>query len=155
MPRAVDLIAELDRLGQTVCTVESLTGGLVCSELTSVPGASRVVLGGIVTYTDAVKRDVLGVPGAVLESHGAVSAQCAAAMAENARTLFGATWSVSTTGVAGPSTQEGKDVGTVFVAIDGPMSRTVALQLPGDRLAIRRQSCREALALLEACLHDT
>jgi nicotinamide-nucleotide amidase len=152
VPRAADIIAELDRLGQTVCTVESLTGGLVCAELTSVPGASRVVLGGVVSYTDAVKRDVVGVPEAVLLSHGAVSGQCAAAMAEQARIRFGATWAVSTTGVAGPSTQEGKDVGTVFLAVDGPRCRTVPLHLSGDRPEIRARACHEALELFEGCL---
>ena len=154
MPLAADLIAGLDRLGQTVCTVESLTGGLVCAELTSVPGASRVVLGGVVSYADAVKRDVVGVPEEVLRSHGAVSAQCAAAMAAHARPLFGATWAVSTTGVAGPSTQGGRDVGTVFVAVDGPRCRTLALKMHGDRSEIRGQACREALALLDACLRE-
>jgi nicotinamide-nucleotide amidase len=148
VPQVDDLIHALVQRGHTVCTGESLTGGLLCATLTGVPGASDAVLGAVVSYSGSAKRDVLGVPASVLDEHGAVSAQTAAAMARHARALFGATWALSTTGVAGPAEQEGRPVGTVHVAVDGPRCAVRDLHLHGDRASIRAQSCREAVELL-------
>jgi PncC family amidohydrolase len=147
---AVDLAAqvhaELLRRGLTIGVAESLTGGDLCGALTAAPGASATVLGGVVSYATPVKQQVLGVPEAVVESHGVVSAECAEAMAAGARRLLGADWALATTGVAGPDSQEGKPVGTVFVGIAGPSSvRSLSLLLSGDRREIREQTCAEAL----------
>ena len=147
-----DVISALRRRGETVCTVESLTGGLLCAGLTEVPGASAVVLGGIVAYTMDVKHDVVGVDRQVLSRYGAVSEEAAEALARRAREIFGASWALATTGVAGPATQEGKPVGTVFVAVDGPRPQQLGLTLTGDRHGIRRAACEQALGLFHRLL---
>jgi nicotinamide-nucleotide amidase len=140
----------LRKRGETVATAESLTAGLVCSTLATVPGASDCLRGGLAAYATDVKSSVLGVDPTLIERHGVVSAECAEAMADCARLLFGADWSVATTGVAGPTGQEGKPVGAVFVAVAGPSMapRTDSLRLGGDRASIRRQAADAALALL-------
>jgi PncC family amidohydrolase len=148
VPAAPDLIAALTQRGETVCTVESLTGGLLCALLTDVSGASAVVRGGVVAYTMDAKRDVVAVDPAVLREHGAVSAEAAVALADRILAIFGSTWAVSTTGVAGPATQEGKPVGTVFVGLSGPHSEVLELRLEGDRYSIRQQTCEAAMELL-------
>jgi nicotinamide-nucleotide amidase len=148
VPAAGDIIAELTRRGESVCTVESLTGGLLCAALTDIPGASAVVLGGIVAYTVDAKRDVVGVDVHTLEQHGAVSEQAADELARKGRDIFAATWGISTTGVAGPTEQEGQPVGTVFVAVQGPRTAIRQLQLTGDRQEIRHQTCHAALEML-------
>jgi nicotinamide-nucleotide amidase len=107
--------AHLTSRGATVAVAESLTGGRVGAELTSVPGASDFFLGSLVVYATEAKRDLCGVPEDILERHGAVSKETAAALAEAAASRFGATLGLSTTGVAGPDEQEGKPPGTVFV----------------------------------------
>lgn len=147
-----DLLATLRERGQTVATAESLTGGLLCARLTAVPGASDVVRGGIVAYATDVKRDVLGVDPSILRYDGAVSERTAAAMAAGVRRLFGSTWGIATTGVAGPTDQEGKPVGTVFVAVSGPIQLVRELRLTGDREGIRRKTCQEAVLLLHECV---
>ncbi len=148
-PVAAAVVDTLRRGGGTVATAESLTGGLLCSALICVPGASEVVRGGVVAYAADVKVSVLGVDGGVVERHGTVAAETAAAMAVAARDRFDATWGVSTTGVAGPDRSEGKDVGTVFVAVAGPdgVSAT-ALSLSGDRARIRAETVAQALSVL-------
>jgi nicotinamide-nucleotide amidase len=98
-----------------VAAAESLTGGLLGANLTEAEGASDFFLGSLVCYSKEAKRDVAGVDPTILEEHGAVSAECAAAMAEGAARRFGADVGLSTTGVAGPAEQEGKPPGTIFV----------------------------------------
>lgn len=148
MPLAVDLLSALQRRGQTVCTAESLTGGMLCAQLTAAPGASATVRGGVVAYMTDVKRDVIGVDADLLAEHGAVSAATAIALARNAARLFLADWAIATTGVAGPTEQEGKAVGTVFVAVAGHAEAVVPLALTGDRVRIRQQTCAAGIALL-------
>ena len=139
--------------GETVATAESLTGGRLAARLTDVPGASETYLGGVVTYATALKQSLLDVDEQIVEDHGVVSAECAKAMASGVRAVTGATYAVSTTGVAGPTPQEGKPVGTVFVGISGPgVLEAVALELPGERLQIQERTCDEALAALESAL---
>jgi nicotinamide-nucleotide amidase len=140
--------------GLTVATAESCTGGLVAGRLTSVPGSSDVVLGGIVAYANEVKERELGVPSAMLAAHGAVSAEVAEAMARGARERLGADVAVAVTGVAGPGggTPE-KPVGLVFVHAEGPdggMGRE--LSFPGDRASIRARSVVIALHLVRTLL---
>ncbi|MDP2775791.1 MAG: CinA family protein [Nocardioides sp.] len=141
--------------GATISTAESLTGGRLAALLTAAPGASRSYLGGVVSYATDVKTGLLGVPAQVVEEHGVVSAACARAMAEAARTLIGSTYAVSTTGVAGPDPQEGKPPGTVYVAVAGPAGVTaLSLELSGDRETIQQRTCGEALAALEVVLRE-
>ena len=139
--------------GSTIATAESLTGGRLAVALTDVPGASETYLGGVVSYATEVKASVLDVDDAVIDEHGVISAECAKAMASGARALLGATYGLSTTGVAGPADQEGKPPGTVFVGIAGPgLLEAVALELSGKRQQIQDRTCREAFEALEAVL---
>ncbi|MBI2245341.1 MAG: CinA family protein [Nocardioides sp.] len=139
--------------GHTIATAESLTGGRLAVALTDVPGASETYLGGVVTYATEIKSSLLDVDDAIIEQHGVVSAECARAMASGVRALMGASFGVSTTGVAGPTEQEGKPPGTVFVGIAGPgLVEVVALELSGDRGRIQGRTCDEAFAALEAVL---
>jgi len=150
---AAQLVAALQGRDDSVATAESLTGGLLAGFLTSVPGASAVFPGGLVSYSTDVKQDVLNVPPDVVAAHGVVSGACAEAMATGVRDLLGSTYGVSTTGVAGPETQEGKPVGTVFVGVAGPDgTRALELSLDGDRAEIRESSCVAAMSELLATL---
>ncbi len=139
--------------GHTIATAESLTGGRLAVHLTDVPGASQTYLGGVVAYATEVKASILDVPTDVIEEHGVVSAECAKAMAAGARGLTGASYGLSTTGVAGPTEQEGKAPGTVFVGIAGPgLLDALELDLAGDRRAIQEQTCVQALEAVAAIL---
>jgi PncC family amidohydrolase len=116
--RLNDLLATHDDV--TLATAESCSGGGVAARVTSVAGSSIYFLGGVVAYANDAKADVLGVPRTILETRGAVSPECAAAMAEGARRLFGATLAVSTTGIAGPGGgTPRKPVGLVYLALAG------------------------------------
>lgn len=153
MRLAVELTQALEARNESVSTAESLTGGLLCAHLTAAPGASATVRGGVVAYMTDVKSSVVGVEETLLREYGAVSAPTAVSLARNARRMFGSTWALATTGVAGPTEQEGKPVGTVFVAAVGPNAAGVVhLQLNGDRVRIREQSCSAALAVLHRLL---
>lgn len=135
--------------GAGVGCAESLTGGLLCGALTSVPGSSAVVRGGVVAYTWAAKTRLLDVPADLLAERGAVDPDVAWLMASSVRALFGCGYGVATTGVAGPDTSDGKPVGTVYVAVAGPHAvRVEALTLEGDRRDIREATVAHALALL-------
>jgi nicotinamide-nucleotide amidase len=143
----------LSAAGATLACAESLTGGLLSARLTSVPGASAVVLGGVVAYATAAKSAQLGVPPDVLARDGAVSATAARAMASGVRERFGATYGLALTGVAGPGEQEGRPPGTVHVAMVGPgVARDVALLLPGDRERVRTYAAVAAVDLLRRTL---
>jgi nicotinamide-nucleotide amidase len=140
--------------GLTLATAESSTGGLVAARLTSVPGSSDVFLGAVVAYADEVKARELDVPAEMLERHGAVSAEAAAAMAEGARARLGADVAVAVTGIAGPGggTPE-KPVGLVYLHAEGPDgSLARRLDLPGDREAIRTRTTVAALHLVRTLL---
>ncbi len=139
----------LKERGETVATAESLTGGQLAALLTAAPGASETFLGGVVSYATDVKVEVLGVDPGIVERHGVVSAECARAMAQGVRSLMRSTYAVSTTGVAGPDEQEGKEPGTVYVGVAGPGGDTaLALDLVGDRSTIQDRTCQEALSAL-------
>jgi nicotinamide-nucleotide amidase len=154
---AAEVVRLLTVRGETVAVAESLTGGLVAAEITSVPGASKVFRGSVTAYATELKHRLLGVDAALLAERGAVDPQVAAQMAAGVRKALGADWGVATTGVAGPDPQDGQPVGTVFVAVDGPLAtesgasrggKTTALRLNGGRAEIRRESVRSVLALL-------
>jgi nicotinamide-nucleotide amidase len=143
------LLTLLEAAGATLSTAESLTGGRLAAAVTAVPGASRSYLGGVVSYATALKESLLGVPHGLVEQYGVVSAECAIAMAAGCRDATGATYALATTGVAGPDSQEGKPVGTVFVGMAGPGGvRALSLELVGDRHQIQDRACRETLAAL-------
>ena len=146
-PRAAAVVESLRRNRATLATAESLTGGRLAVLMTEIPGSSEVYRGGVVAYATDLKVAVLDVPQAVVDEHGVVSAECAREMARGVRRLTGATYGVSTTGVAGPEQQEGKPVGTVFIGVAGPDGRdaVVSLELVGDRAAIQDRTCEEAL----------
>ena len=149
------LIALLRERGKTVATAESCTGGLIGKRLTDVSGSSAAYLGGVISYTDAVKRDVLGVPEATLASLGAVSAETAQAMAEGVRMLLGADYAVSSTGLAGPNGDgSGKPVGLVYLAVASADAPTVVQECRffGDREQIRLAAAEAAEQLLAAQL---
>ena len=142
------LHAELLRSGATIATAESLTGGALADLLSASPGASETFLGGVVCYASEAKQKVLHVGEQTVAAHGVVSPECALEMAHGVRSLFGTDWGVSTTGVAGPTEQEGKPVGLVFVAMAGPQgARCEELHLHGDRAEIRHQTCLRAAVL--------
>ena len=141
--------------GETLCTAESCTGGLVADLCVSEAGSSRWFERGFVTYSNAAKVDHLGVEGAILEAHGAVSEATVEAMATGASAAAGAPWSVAVTGVAGPGGgTPNKPVGTVWVAVAGPGGvRARKLFLPtGDRNTTRRWSALLALEMLRRAL---
>jgi nicotinamide-nucleotide amidase len=137
--------------GLTVATAESCTGGLVSGALTAIAGSSAVVERGFVTYSNAAKTDLLGVPTGLIEAHGAVSEPVARAMADGAVSRSGAQVSVSVTGVAGPGGGTAdKPVGLVHFGAVGPAGVIHAEHHFGDigREAVRLASVRVALGLL-------
>ena len=140
--------------GLTLATAESCTGGMVGARLTSVPGSSEAYLGGVVAYADAVKVGELGVSQELLERHGAVSAEAAAAMAAGVRERLGADVAVAVTGIAGPGGGSAeKPVGLVDLHAEGPDGALAReLDFPGDREAIRARAAVAALHLLRTLL---
>lgn len=148
---AAALHAELLARKAMLASAESLTGGRLGDLLSAAPGASDTYLGGVVSYATPVKKSVLGVSDATVEGPGVVSAECAAEMATGVRDLLGADYAVSTTGVAGPTEQEGKPVGLVFIGVAGPDGvTTTRLELDGDRAEIRERTCLEAVTAVLA-----
>ena len=146
---AADVVRALGERGETVAAAESLTAGLVTAELTSVPGSSTVVRGGLVVYATDLKHTLAGVDAALLAEHGAVHPEVARQLAEGARERCGATWGLGLTGVAGPDPQDGVAPGTVHIGLSGPSGSSVrSLTLGGDRDEVRKSSTTAALALL-------
>ena len=147
---AAEVLALCKQRGLTLTTAESCTGGLAAKELTDVPGASAVFVGGVVSSWSEIKAKVLGVPRPLLVEYGAVSEPVARAMAEGARRLTGADIALAVTGVAGPDRDDrGNAVGTVFIALAAE-SATVCrpLSLSGSRDAIRAAAVSALWALL-------
>lgn len=148
---AAELLQISRERGITIATVESCTGGLVSGALTAIAGSSSMVLGGLVTYSNAAKTTLAGVPPELIEAHGAVSEEVARAMAEGGRARLDARLAVAITGVAGPGGgSEHKPVGLVHFACAGPggtLHREKRFDAPG-RDEIRRLSVLEALDLL-------
>ncbi len=141
------VLARLGQRGETLAVAESCTGGLVASWLTEVAGASTVFMGGVVSYSNAAKEAVLGVPQQVLVEHGAVSEAVARAMAEGARACFATTWGVGVTGIAGPTGGTvDKPVGLVHWAVAGPAATVAGRRLfPGNRALVREWSANAVL----------
>ncbi|WP_276954326.1 CinA family nicotinamide mononucleotide deamidase-related protein [Allomeiothermus silvanus] len=147
LPKVV--LRKLEARGATLATIESLTGGMLGSLITEVPGASKVYLGGMVAYS-ALAKTRFGVPEAILEAHGTVSEAAARAMAETAREVLGSTHALATTGVAGPDALEGKPVGTVHIGLAGPgETKVFSYHLPVvSRQTLRQRTAYVALGLL-------
>ncbi|MGW3956945.1 CinA family protein [Streptomyces sp. NPDC004752] len=154
---AAEVVRLLTVRGETLAVAESLTGGLVAAEITAVAGASQAFRGSVTAYATDLKHRLLDVDAALLARTGAVDPQVAVQMAAGVRKALGADWGIATTGVAGPEPQDGRPVGTVFVAVDGPLGpgagsagggKVEALRLNGLRAEIRMESVRSVLALL-------
>ena len=147
-----NLASEVVKLlhGKTLVTAESCTGGMIGGVLTGIPGASEVYKGGIISYTNAVKQNVLGVNKETLQQFGAVSAQTAQEMASGARKLLKADYAVSVTGLAGPGGDAyGNKVGTVFIGFESANVSVVKKCLfNGDREEVRKQAVYAALKLI-------
>jgi nicotinamide-nucleotide amidase len=145
------IIDLLSARGETIVTAESCTGGFIANELTNVPGASAVFLEGFVTYANAAKVRALAVDADLIEKHGAVSREVAAAMAEGARRAADSDYALATTGVAGPSGgSEEKPVGTVFIALASRSGSTIVERhrFATDRATFKDLTARTALDLL-------
>jgi nicotinamide-nucleotide amidase len=158
------LVELVDRLqsaclaaGSTVALAESCTGGMVAAAITEVAGSSGYFVGGIVSYANDAKRDLLGIDPAILAAHGAVSAQVARAMATGARERFGATLAASVTGIAGPDGgSAAKPVGLTYIGVadaDGVDVRRIVWS--GDRSANRRDSTIAVLEMLVGRVEQT
>ena len=148
MSRSSDVIERLK--GKTLATAESLTGGGIGAALTAVPGSSAVYKGGIVSYTNEVKMNILGVTPSLLDIHGAVSAPVAEEMAAGVRRLLNSDIAVSVTGLAGPAGDEfSHPVGTVFIGYQDSSHTIVEHhRFEGDREEIRSQTIQAALQLI-------
>ncbi|MCV7068857.1 nicotinamide-nucleotide amidohydrolase family protein [Mycolicibacterium farcinogenes] len=143
------LVADLTVRAQSVATAESLTAGLLAATLAGVPGASSVLQGGLITYTEDTKIWLAGVAPQVLDAVGPVAAPPRGALAVGARQRCAATWGVGLTGVAGPEAHGGHPVGTVFIGLAGPVdTEVIELSLSGSRWDIRRGAVEEAIARL-------
>jgi len=140
----------LARQRKTLALAESCTGGGIAHRITNVPGASAVLAGGFVTYSNAAKQSCLGVRAETLAAHGAVSEEVAREMAEGARKALGVDFALAVTGIAGPSggTQE-KPVGTVFIALTGAFGTEVRQKLNAcEREAFKQATAQQALEML-------
>jgi PncC family amidohydrolase len=141
----------------TVCTAESCTGGLIAHRLTNIPGSSEYVLGGVVTYSNAAKIKLIGVPEATIQAYGAVSEPTARAMAEGVRALFDANVGVSVTGIAGPGGgTPDKPVGLTYIglAVRGLDAQIMQYVWNGDRESNKARSADAALQLIYAAINE-
>lgn len=139
--------------GIKLAVAESCTGGLLGARITSIPGSSAVFLGGVLAYDNSVKTELLGVDPALIEENGAVSEPVAIAMARGVRTRLAADLGIAVTGIAGPGggTAE-KPVGTVWIALDGRVTKARGLRLIGDRTEVRQRAVQSALDLVRRAL---
>ncbi|GAA3741834.1 CinA family protein [Micromonospora maritima] len=146
---AAAVVHRLHECGETLATVESLTGGLLAAAIVEIAGVSSIYRGGLVVYATDLKATLAGVPEDLLAERGPVDPDVAAALAEGGRQRCDAVWGLATTGVAGPEPQGDKPVGLVYVAVAGPAGTEVRrLDLDGGRDHIRAAAVIEALRLL-------
>ena len=143
------IVERLTARGETLTSAESITGGTLAARITSVPGASKVFEGGVVSYTWATKIAMLGVREETLKQFGAVSEQVATEMAEGARRVTGATYALATTGNAGPTSDGDTPVGLVFTALAGPSgTRVQQSKFRSERAETQRRTTQVALGML-------
>ena len=154
LPMAI--LDELRSRGETVSVVESCTGGALGAALTSVAGSSDVVMGGYLTYSNALKMQMVGVPAEILEAHGAVSPECACSMAEGGRAAACTDWAVSITGIAGPGGgSETKPVGLVYIGVASPDGvEAKEFRFRGGREDVRERSVQSAMIFLRSRLME-
>jgi PncC family amidohydrolase len=148
---AQTVVRLLTKQKKTLALAESCTGGFIAHQITNVPGASKIFLGGVVSYSNAAKQKFLGVRPKTLQRHGAVSAATAAEMAEGARQRFGADFAIAVTGIAGPGGgTKIKPTGTVFIALAGAFGTFVEHQVNNlGRERFKKTTARQALELLK------
>ncbi|AWB81738.1 hypothetical protein C3B44_04620 [Corynebacterium yudongzhengii] len=152
---AARLVSLLSTRAETVATCESLTAGLAAARIADVPGASRVLRGGLITYATDAKHSLAGVDKQLLDDWGPVAAVTAEEMARGAREKLGADWGLALTGVAGPDSQNGHPVGEVFIAVAGHYRCvSVCHRFSGDRAEIRRQAVEAGLKELLAEIRE-
>ncbi|HZC10697.1 MAG TPA: nicotinamide-nucleotide amidohydrolase family protein [Mycobacterium sp.] len=148
------LVADLTVRNQSIATAESLTAGLLAATIAGVAGASEVLRGGLITYTEHTKVLLAGVAPEILDEVGPVAGPTARALAVGARQRCDATWGVGLTGVAGPEPHGGHEVGTVFMGLAGPddhsVTEVVELRFSGTRWDIRIAAVRESISRLRA-----
>ncbi len=157
LPVEARVVAGLRDRAWTIATAESCTAGLVAARIADVPGASAVLLGGLVTYANEAKESLAAVPAELIETHGAVSREVATALAEGARAALGADVGIGVTGVAGPGGgSAAKPVGLVHLAVRGPdgLERHLERRFPGARASVRDASTTAALHLARLLLDD-
>ena len=140
-----EIISTLSAREETLVTAESITAGGLSSAITSIEGSSQVFLGAIVAYRNNVKSEILGVDAALIDIHTVYSQVIAIEMARAVRARFSSTWSIATTGVAGPGASDGVPSGTVWVAIDGPVTHNLELSLSGGRESVRNATVATAI----------
>lgn len=147
------LVSAATAAGLTIACAESITAGMLCSGLATVPGASKMLNGGVVAYQNSVKKSVLGVSAELLARDGSVNAEVARQMARGVRRLMGAALAVSTTGVAGPDAHDGEQVGVVFIGLADEYGEwSQRFELSGTREEIREQTYHQALAQLQTAI---
>jgi nicotinamide-nucleotide amidase len=152
---AREVVSRLADRGETLATAESLTGGLIGSLITEVPGASANYVGGAITYATGLKAALAGVPHAVLDANGPVAESTARAMAVGIAGRCDTDWGLAVTGVAGPEPQDGHPVGEVYLAVayqPAGVVRSRRLALTGDRATIRGHTAHQGLRLLADAL---
>jgi PncC family amidohydrolase len=150
-----EVIGLLRARDDTIAVAESLTGGMLAASLTAIPGASAAFRGAVVPYATGLKTVLLGVPAALLDSHGAVHPDVARAMADGVASRLGATVGAATTGVAGPDPQDGQPVGTVYIAVSvGGDTAVRSLALAGGRQQIREATVEQLLGMLICRLRE-
>jgi PncC family amidohydrolase len=149
---AKDIVRLLTKRKKTLALAESCTGGFIANEITNIPGASKIFLGGIVSYSNEVKQKFLGVRAKTLEQHGAVSEAVAREMAAGARKRFGADFVIAVTGIAGPGGgTKNKPTGTVFIALAGASGISVEHKLNDfGREQFKKVTAQQALELLKS-----
>lgn len=147
------IASRLIELNATLSVAESCTGGMISHVVTCIPGSSAYYLGGVTSYAIRIKEQVLGVPSDIIEKYGVVSVQVASSMAEGVRELMGSTYSVATTGLAGPGGDEHNPEGTVCIAVSGPEG-TVCKRFikKGERMQNIHSFTLEALTMLLSVL---
>lgn len=153
MNLAEEIVSTLTARNETLSIAESLTGGALTSAIVDVSGASHILKGSIIAYSIDIKVRELSVPQDLIERDGAVSEEVALKMAEGIRSRMATTWSIASTGVAGPGAHHGIPAGTVWLAFVGPtIEETVKLALDGDRSAVRRGAVESALGVFARIL---
>ena len=155
LPQAEELIKLFTERSVTLTTCESPTGGALGAALTDVPGASKVYRGGIVAYDTALKTGLVGVDPELIDADGVVNELTAIQMALGTQARCDSDWAVATTGVAGPTTLDGKDVGTVWFSVVGPKmgmsprpTYSELQHFEGDRAAVRAAAVEHAISMI-------